>query len=353
MPRNSELIRQWEILRAIEGARTGVTVARLAADRGVHARTIKRDIDALCQAGFPLYDERVNGTVMWKLGAKPFRLIEDNGLGLTELAALYFSRSILVALAGPAFQNEMERALMKVERALPPAARRLVDRLPRLIAAKTNGRKKQDERRVHDITTRAFDALVRERAVTMRYRSASSGRVRDYSIEPQRMAYAGGGVYLTAWVPEYGQLRTFAIERIETFALGDERFVPRPLPVEPFANSIGVHSGPAERVEIEFDQCVADYVRGREWHRSQEIDDRGDGSIVLRLDVCNDMPLRSWILGFGSRARVLSPRSLVQQIGEQIDQARLKYRPRATLGMARMGLPGQDREPESKVASAS
>jgi predicted DNA-binding transcriptional regulator YafY len=284
----------------MDGARNGIAVAKLAAERGVHARTIKRDIDALCQAGFPLYDEKVNGTVMWKLRARPFRTIEESGLGLTELAALYFSRSILVALAGPTFQNDLERALMKVERAL--------------------------------------DAIVRERSVTMRYASASSGRTKEYVLEPQRLSYADGGVYLTAWVPEYRQLRNFALERVETFAVGDEGFVPRPLPVEPFANSIGVHTGPAEPIEIEFDRHAADYIRGREWHRSQEIEDRDDGSIRLRLEVCNDRPLRSWILSFGAQARVLAPPSLVREIGERLEQARRNYRPRPAMTMARMSL---------------
>jgi predicted DNA-binding transcriptional regulator YafY len=284
----------------MDGARNGIAVAKLAAERGVHARTIKRDIDALCQAGFPLYDEKVNGTVMWKLRARPFRTIEESDLGLTELAALYFSHSILVALAGPTFQNDLERALMKVERAL--------------------------------------DAIVRERSVTMRYASASSGRTKEYVLEPQRLSYADGGVYLTAWVPEYRQLRNFALERVETFAVGDEGFVPRPLPVEPFANSIGVHTGPAEPTEIEFDRYAADYIRGREWHRSQEIEDRDDGSIRLRLEVCNDRPLRSWILSFGAQAPVLAPPSLVREIGERLEQARRNYRPRPAMTMARMSL---------------
>lgn len=139
-------------------------------------------------------------------------------------------------------------------------------------------------------------------------------------------------------VPEYRQLRNFALERVETFAVGDEGFVPRPLPVEPFANSIGVHTGPAEPIEIEFDRHAADYIRGREWHRSQEIEDRDDGSIRLRLEVCNDRPLRSWILSFGAQARVLAPPSLVREIGERLEQARRNYRPRPAMTMARMSL---------------
>ena len=121
------------------------------------------------------------------------------------------------------------------------------------------------------------------------------------------MSYADGGVYLTAWVPEYGEMRTFAVERIQTLAVLDEHFTPRPLPTEPFANSLGVNGGPAEPVEIEFDASAADYIREREWHASQQIEDRPDGSVLVRLNVCVDRPLVRWILGFGPSARVVAP----------------------------------------------
>jgi predicted DNA-binding transcriptional regulator YafY len=60
MARSSEVVRQWEILRAIDGVRHGIGVAKLAAELGVHTRTIRRDLDALARAGFPLFDDKTN-----------------------------------------------------------------------------------------------------------------------------------------------------------------------------------------------------------------------------------------------------------------------------------------------------
>jgi predicted DNA-binding transcriptional regulator YafY len=50
MARNTEVVRQWEILRSIDAATQGVTVTKLAAERGVRERTIRRDLDALGRA---------------------------------------------------------------------------------------------------------------------------------------------------------------------------------------------------------------------------------------------------------------------------------------------------------------
>jgi predicted DNA-binding transcriptional regulator YafY len=336
MARNSELIRQWEILRAIDAARQGIGVPKLAALQRVHPRTIRRDIEALSKAGFPLYEDKVNGTSMWKLTTKPFRGLEETGLSITELCALYFSRSIMEALTGAPFQDDVERAFMKLEKALPVASRKFLNRFPSMLKAKSNGRKKQDERKTREILARVLDASLRQRRVEMRYSSSSSQRTKDYTVDPLRLSYAHGGVYLIAWVKEYAQMRTFAVERNRTLAVLDEHFETRALPMEPFADSLGVHTGTPERVEIEFDPGVAEYVKERDWHRSQQMDSRPDGSLIVCLDVCDDRPLRSWIHSFGPLARVVFPKRLAQEVFEEIEEARERYMPRFTFDVPRM-----------------
>ena len=162
----------------------------------------------------------------------------------------------------------------------------------------------------------------------MTYHSASSRKTRTYVVDPLRLTAADGGMYLSAWVDSYDEMRTFAVERIRQLAVRDDHFELRPLPAEPFANSLGVFCGPPEVIEIEFDAGVADYVASREWHRSQHVFVNADGSVVLRLLVCNDRPLRTWILGFGGTARVIAPMSLARELYEEFDAARERYTPR-------------------------
>ena len=116
----------------------------------------------------------------------------------------------------------------------------------------------------------------------------------------------------------------------------DEQFAPRPLPSEPFANSLGVFSGPAERVELEFDAATAVHVAGREWHPSQTFEPRDDGSVLMRLDVSVDVPLRRWILAFGAGVRVVSPQRLADDVRDELGKARLNYRPQPMFDMLRM-----------------
>ena len=65
MPWNDQVTRQWHLLRTLEASREGVTLQGLA--EGLHAeftrhhRTIRRDLEALESAGFPLLTEKVDG----------------------------------------------------------------------------------------------------------------------------------------------------------------------------------------------------------------------------------------------------------------------------------------------------
>jgi len=101
VPRNAEVIRQWTILREIERGRgAGATIDDLAALSGVTTRTIRRDLQALEEAGFPLYDDRSrdDGRTRWLLNGQAFKGLSA-GLTVAELCALYFSRTLLESLS--------------------------------------------------------------------------------------------------------------------------------------------------------------------------------------------------------------------------------------------------------------
>ena len=331
MPRNAEVIRQWTILREIERARAaGVTIDGLAGLCGVTTRTIRRDLQALEEAGFPLFDDKSldDGRTRWSINGQAFKGLAA-GLTLSELSALYFSRTLLASLTGTPFKDEVESAFVKLSAALTPHMRQFLDQLPRAIATKPDPARRLpgDDARRQRAIARTLEATLHQRQATLVYHSKSSDRTKTYHVHPYRLAYAQGGLYLLAYVPEYGEVRTFAIERVEDLSLLEEHFTPiEELPDEAFPDSLGVHSGPTSRVDIAFRPETADYVRGRAWHQSQQVEERGDGGLTLTLDVCLDRALTSWILSFGPGARVIAPDSLVREVASQIEEACAAYR---------------------------
>lgn len=334
MPRNAEVIRQWSILRDLESSKR-VTIDDLAERTGVTTRTIRRDLEALQAAGFPLFDEVHDGKKYWTLEQRAFRRLDDTGFTLAELSALYFSRSLVECLAATPFQADVRRAFEKLAGALTPGMRQFLDRLPLVMQAKAEPGSVDV---AQDVTPKAsaqrsarvaqlLDATLHHRRVAMRYHSFSSNREKDYQIDPYRLVFAQGGLYVVAHVPEYKQMRTFALERIRSLSVTEERFEPLEIAEDAFAHSLGVNQGTPERIEVAFEPRIARYVKERTWHPSQQSREDVDGTLTLTLNVCNDWALRSWVLGFGPLARVVSPPALAAQILEEIEGARSRYVP--------------------------
>jgi predicted DNA-binding transcriptional regulator YafY len=324
MPRNAEVIRQWSILKELEASRR-VTIDDLASRTGVTTRTIRRDLEALQTAGFPLYDETHDGKKYWTLEQKAFRRLDDTGFTLAELSALYFSRTLVECLAGTPFQRDVRSAFDKLSAALTPGMRGFLDRMPLVMQAKPDPGAQATEPRTKEVA-QLVEATLQQRRVTMRYHSFSSNREKSYVLEPYRLLFGQGGLYVIGMVPEYGELRTFAVDRIAQVSLSEERFDPLELPDDAFAHSLGVNQGTPEKIEVLIAPKLARYVRERIWHPSQVIEDQADGSIRVTLNVVNDWALKSWILGFGGLARTLTPVALAQEITAELAAALDQYR---------------------------
>ena len=176
-------------------------------------RTIRRDLQALEEAGFPLFDDRSHddGRTRWKINGQAFKGLAA-GLTLAELCALYFSRTLLESLAGTPFRDDVERAFEKLSAGLTPHMRQFLDQLPRVIAAKADPSRRRDDPRRQQIIARALEATLHLRQASITYHSKSSERTKTYLVHPYRLAYAQGGLYLLAYVPEYREVRTFAVD---------------------------------------------------------------------------------------------------------------------------------------------
>jgi predicted DNA-binding transcriptional regulator YafY len=319
MPRNAEVIRQWTILRELESSRR-LTIDEMAEKTGVTTRTIRRDLEALQFVGFPIYDEVYDGKKYWLLEQRAFKRLDATGFTFAELSALYFSRTLVECLSATPFQADVSSAFDKLAAALTPGMRQFLDRLPLVIQAKAEPGSQAATSHTK-LMGQLLDATLQHRRAIMRYHSFSSEREKEYTIEPSRVVFAQGTLYLVAYVPEYQALRTFAVDRIKSLSLTEDRFEPVDDGREAFAHSLGVHQGMPERIEISFEPRIAPYVRERLWHSSQEIRDEADGRVVVTLNVSNDFALRSWILSFGGLAKVIAPEGLAAEI--QVEAARI------------------------------
>src|SRR5258708_13295420 len=122
------------MLRELERSRgLGLTVDELAHLSGVTTRTVRRDLQALEEAGFPIFDDKSHddGRTRWRVNGQAFKGLAA-GLTLSELCPLYFSRTLLQALPGTPFRDHGQTPFQNLSAAptpplptfLPPPPRR-------------------------------------------------------------------------------------------------------------------------------------------------------------------------------------------------------------------------------------
>jgi predicted DNA-binding transcriptional regulator YafY len=320
MPRNDQAVRQLIVLKKLESSRHGLTLEQLAEgldpSASRHPRTLRRDLDAIESAGYPLLTERIDGRTRWKLldGVRPAPALRFSP---TELMALTLSRRLIAPLEGTAVHASLQSALSKASAALPPEGLMLVQQLEGTFSVGLGPHKRYKHHRA--IVERVTQAIADKTRIQMRYDSASRGRVTRREVDPYRLWYACGGLYLIGYCHLRKEPRMFAVERIKSVTPTDSPYqIPLHFDFDAFVeDSLTVMRGPRVEVELIFEKGTAAWVKDRVWHPSQQLARLRGGKMRLTMTVADSRELVGWILSFGSGVRVVSPDSLRTAVKEE------------------------------------
>jgi predicted DNA-binding transcriptional regulator YafY len=320
MPRNDQVTRQWHLRRHLEAHRQGATLnellAALPADFPHHSRTVRRDLEALEAAGFPILNERVDGHVRWRL-MDGFRHIPALGFSPTELMALVLSRSLLKPLEGTQIQTALDSALNKAAAVLPSISHEYVQQLQGVFAVGLGPHKTYRQHR--ETIDRLTQAIDKQRTVQVRYFSASRGKITRREIDPYRLWYAAGGLYLIGYCHLRKEPRMFAVERVRSVTLTDHPYqIPLGFDLEGYVqDALVIMRGEPIEVELLFNKATAAWAKDRTWHPSQVAKVLKGGQMRMTLKVADSRELLGWILSFGSGVEVVRPDSLRAAVVEE------------------------------------
>jgi predicted DNA-binding transcriptional regulator YafY len=328
------------MIQRLAKSRAGVALDDLASELGCVRRTVYRDLDALMFAGFPVVSERRDGRVYYRF-LESFRL-GDVPFTPDEILALAFSEDLLRTLEGTVFHDSIRSALSKIRAGLGPELGDYLARLGGWFRVLPGPHK--NYARFRDVIQVLNDAVVRRTTVRMRYRTGRTGSVATRRLDPYRVWYRSGGLYVVGLDHKSAEVRTFAIDRIRHLETTGTRFeVPETFDFDAYiGSSFGVIAEPATRVRIRFDRRWATYVEERTWHESQTLERRRDGTLDLTMDVGGTPDLRTWVLSFGSGAEVLEPESLRAEVVGELEDALRRHR--GTHARARAGKRGRRAE---------
>jgi predicted DNA-binding transcriptional regulator YafY len=293
----------------------GVIHDRLT-ERGHEAskRTVYRDLQALSQAGFPLFPEgEQEASTLWRL-ERNTRIHQYLALTAKELFALFLARGALTPLQSTPFFEDLQGIFRKLEERL---GARQIDYLKQL----------ESELKFEpgpawglglnpDILETLRAGCAEGQLVEGVYYSVNSRTESQRKLGPHYLYYAQGGLYLVAEDLADQKVKVFAVPRFKSANLLDEPYEGKiSSPEELFDGGMAIYNGvKAEEVVLEFEADVAHFVKERRWHPSQRITNLDQGRIRMQLEVGITPELTAWILGFGSSARALKPEGLIEEL---------------------------------------
>ena len=327
MARGEPLIRQWNLLKTLQNFRYGICADDLAQRLECSKRQVQRDLNVLQLVGFPIqFEQRDYGKKFWKLSAN-FVEKSDLILSVTEMLSLFFSRQLLVPLAGTQFGDGLASTIDKIKASLPhQALKHFMDLDEKLLVKNAP---------LHDYSSQDKEirlvnqAVAESRVLNIRYRSASTGDIYEGLCLPYGLVFFGMSLYFIGYLQKIGEVRTLKMERLLGAELTDETFDrPKDFSLQSYLKgSFGVFSSGRPRiVSVRFTGWAATSVRELQWHTTQKIIEDHKDHVIATFELSDTTEFKRWLLGFGHHSVVLEPRSLVAEVEAELTAMRDSYR---------------------------
>ena len=283
----------------------------LAREIEVATKTIHRDIEFMRdRLGLPIeFNPSRNGYAYTEeVSAFPNLQITEG-----ELFALIVAEKALQQYRGTNFEKPLLSAIRKMEQALPDTiSLNLVD-IQQTISFRTRAEPILD--------LEIFDALAKAAAhrqqIELTYRKPGQAQPEKRLVDPYHLANINGEWYLFAYDHARKDIRTFVPARMQSVKPTGTTFErsPKFSLEQRLRSSFGVVSGKGVfDVVIRFNARVADYIREKKWHESQQLHELKGGGVELKLRLSSLGEIERWILSWGGDARVVRPRELAAAV---------------------------------------
>jgi len=307
-----------QALLRMENPNCSVLAARLE----VSSKTIQRDLVYMRdQLGLPVaYDSGERGYFYdGEVHSFPNLLVTEG-----EVLALFLAQQALTTYAGTSLEGPLRSAMTKLSEILGDTVSIQPDDFGQDISFHHTGTPVI----APDVFQRIQTALLDRREVHFSYRKPGAEADEDRVVCPYHLGCINGQWYLFGHDNDREAMRTFALSRVQevrgtgaTFERPEDFSISRYL-----VDSFGVFTGRGqEEVRIRFAPEVAQLVRERQWHASQELTDLGEEGLVLQMRLNDLTEVANWVLSWGRFAEVITPEQLREEVLKTAEAMRQHY----------------------------
>ncbi|MFL5802319.1 MAG: helix-turn-helix transcriptional regulator [Roseiflexaceae bacterium] len=299
------------------------SVADFTARFEVSERTVYHDIDYFKSTlRAPIRYSRSHGGYYY---ADPTWVLPTIITTAGELLAFFLSAELVRRYLGTSFETPLRSAIAKLSLSLPEKLQLDLDLLTQHFTFQSGAIASADP----VLLVALSEAITECNPLTMTYYTASRGERNERTIEPYHLYNVRGDWQVIAFDHLRKQFRNFAVSNIEAWEVRtaarfvrDTEFSPAAYLAQGFLSE---HGGTPVEIVIWFDSYQARYIRTREWHPTQELEEHDNGTLTLRFRSGALAEVRRWVMGYGSHAEVLMPAELRAEVAEEAAKMVARY----------------------------
>ena len=336
MARNAQLIRQHKILEILERYRFGKTLEELRDEvvddlglASLHARSIRRDLEALRAAGLDIQQQSSPRGKRWRLGPR-VKSVHKIQVSASELISLSMGRDLLYPLAGTPFWHGIESFWNKTRDQLPEGVWKHYQRYRQTLLVRGSSAKSYQAH--HGVLSTLHRAILEHRVTDIQYQSIGKDPARR-KIEPYAVVFYQSSLYIIAADHERPaddpqRIRHWKLDRFQKAQTLDQWFTPDPDfdLEEHLGKSLGIFSANKARTyRLRVSSYASRWILEDPWHPEQQIQRHADGSIILTLSAAHDLEIIPRVLALAGEAEVLSPKSCREALANIVAKLASQY----------------------------
>ncbi|MCK8816756.1 WYL domain-containing protein [Natroniella sulfidigena] len=274
-----------------------------------------RYLKELEKADIPIdYDQKAGG---YKI-REDYHMTPPN-LTISEALALVVGGNSILSNSDLPYFKEMNMAIAKLMASLPDKTREMLSQLEDRIHFSLNTL--VDYEKHGEVFNLLNDAIREESNLWIKYYSHTGNKVSERTVSPYILNLKKGFIYLIAYCHKREEVRVFRIDRIREIEVTANKFkYPEEFSLKQYlGNSWGIMRGEEDiKVKVKFSGDLARWMKESNHHRTQEIEELEDGSIIMSFVSCGFNEIKGWILKYGADAEVIEPKSLREEIKAEV-----------------------------------
>ena len=299
------------------------SIQKLADYHEVSIRTIKRDIEFLRDRyTAPIeYDKNRNG---YYYTDSTF-MIQNVLLTEGDLFTVSTIMPLMEQYKNTPLENSFKNIMEKVSEMLPDQVDVNTSFLNKDISFISDPLPKIES----EVFETIFKSIKLRKTIEFEYRSVAKTEYTNKKIDCYKVICQKGNCYVLGLSHNKNEIRIYALSRMQNVELTNDSFeIPQDFDLNNYVDlSFGIWNNKHEPVEYEllFSPQINTYVLEREWHTNQTVEQKEDGSVLLKFKSNQKQQVLSWVLSFGNVVKVINPPELIEKVKEEIKNIAKMY----------------------------